>query len=57
MFGRWKPLTLLILLIKALAFTLFCLVTSFVILYGKNGTGVKLYYAFFAVLVWGVMLV
>lgn len=56
MCGRLRQLTLLILLIKGLAFVLFCLITSFVILYGKNNTGVKMYYAFFAILVWGVML-
>ena len=47
---------LLAIIIKVVAFVIFCLVSSFVILFGKNNTGIKSYYAFTAVFLWGVML-
>lgn len=42
--------------IKALAFILFCLISSYVLLFGKEHTGIKVDYAFTSAILIGVML-
>lgn len=49
-------LSILRLIIKIVFFVLFCLLTGFVFVLGKSGTGIKLYYGFTSALLWGVIL-
>lgn len=42
--------------IKILTLWLYCFVSGYVLLYGKNGTYIKLYYVFFSLFCWGVLL-
>ena len=53
---RLRVLNLLIPFIKAFALCLFYLVSSYVLICGKSRTGIKLDYAFFAIMVWVVMI-
>lgn len=49
-------MTLILMLIKIISFTLFCLVSGFVLLCGKNGSDIKLMYAITSVLLLGVII-
>lgn len=49
---RWKALNLLIVCIKFIVLVLFALVSSYTLLCGKSGTGIKRDYVFFAIAVW-----
>lgn len=49
-------MTLLILTGKAIAFVLFCMLSAFVILFGRNRTGIKVYYVFASIILWGGLL-
>ena len=42
--------------IKILVLWLYCFISSYVLLYGKSGTSIKLYYVFFSLFCWGVLL-
>ena len=48
---------LLIMLLRSLAFLLFVLLTSYVLLFGKASTGMKLDYLFTALFIIGVIFV
>ena len=43
--------------IKTVIFVLFCLISSYVMLFGKQGTGIKLYYVFTSIFLWGIIIV
>lgn len=55
-YERKSALIFIKIFIDLLCFILFCLVSAFVLLFGKANTGIKLYYAFASVLLWGVIL-
>lgn len=42
--------------VKIICFMLFCIISAFSVCLGKGGTGMKTYYVFTAILLWGVML-
>lgn len=53
---RSRVLNLLIPFIKAFVLAFFSIVSGYVLMCGKNRTGIKLDYAFFSIMVWVVML-
>lgn len=52
---RLSVLIFISIVAKIISFVLFCLISSFVLLFGKNGSGIKLLFAFAAMLLIGVI--
>ena len=44
-------------IIKVVTFTIFCLLSSYVLLFGKEKTGIKIDYAFTSAILIGVMVI
>ena len=51
--GMW----VIIEIIKVVTFTIFCLLSSYVLLFGKEKTGIKIDYAFTSAILIGVMVI
>lgn len=50
-------MNLLIILIKALCFAIFCVISAFTLMFGKPNTGVKMHYVLTSIFLWGVIFI
>jgi len=55
--GMWVIIEIIKVIIKVVTFTIFCLLSSYVLLFGKEKTGIKIDYAFTSAILIGVMVI
>ena len=55
--GMWVIIEITKVIIKVVTFTIFCLLSSYVLLFGKEKTGIKIDYAFTSAILIGVMVI
>lgn len=55
--GMWVIIEIIKEIIKVVTFTIFCLLSSYVLLFGKEKTGIKIDYAFTSAILIGVMVI
>ena len=55
--GMWVIIEIIKVIIKVVTFTILCLLSSYVLLFGKEKTGIKIDYAFTSAILIGVMVI
>ena len=55
--GEWVVIEIIKIIIKIVTFVIFCLLSSYVLLFGKEKSGIKIDYAFASAILIGVMVI